>query len=327
MKNFEFFSTRHYSRKTGMNKIFAIVFCAICAGRVLGLYAADQETGVIAVAQAPQEAFMRIKSIDGKRYFQMAATTYTLKTGARVTLYAAVHIADPEFYSVMQKAFEKYDAVLMEGIGGNEKYGFEKSGRIPRLSHLFTQTGKEKASLDEIHDLYESMATGLGLKGQMNEMNYREKNFVYPDMNYEELEKHLDAAGVDYLLPEEQFIRPIIPLIQSLVGSGQANQRKSSVMRNIVKNTMAEMILRMDMDVALSGEDEASVKRREYFRVILIERNQKVLDSIKELLAAGKKDIAVFYGAMHLPGIEAGLEKDFGARETGKTWINAWKLF
>ncbi|MDZ4744210.1 MAG: TraB/GumN family protein [Verrucomicrobiota bacterium] len=276
---------------------------------------------------APQMNFMRIATEGGRRHLQMSVTEYEIhEYKARITFYAAVHIADPEFYSFLQKSFEKYDAVLMEGIGAGDKYGTRSLRTPPFPANLLAQQESKRASVEEVHDLYDALATGLGLKGQMDEIDFRKRNFVYPDMSYQELEKHLDTAGVDYLLPEEQFIRPVIPMLQGFVRGVKSGKEESSVTRNIIKNLMAEMIIRMDLDAALAGEDDVAKKRREYFRIILEERNQKVVEAIETALKSGKKNIAVFYGAMHLPGIQESLIKDFKAKETGKVWVNAWKL-
>lgn len=276
---------------------------------------------------SPQSEFMRIETVAGHRYLQMAAVVYEIpKFKARVTLYAAVHIADPQFYRDVQKRFGKYDAVLMEGIGASDKYGRSRRHLGMPFAALVAQVGQERASVEEMHDLYDAMATGLGLTGQMEAVDLGKKNFVFPDMSYSELEKHLDEAGVDYLMPEEQFIRPIIPMLQKFTAGIKSGGKRSPVMGNIIKNLMAEMILRMDMNAALSGEDEPSRKRREYFRVILEERNSKVVEAVDDALKKGKKNIAVFYGAMHLPGIKDDLTRDFGAREVSKSWLNALKL-
>ncbi len=328
MKNFNagkmilrYFMPMNQNDRPGMNFLSCLFALAICTG---SLSAEPIAPGQVV---SPQSQFMQIETVDGNRYLQMAAVIYEIpKYKARVTLYAAVHIADPQFYKDLQDRFSQYDAVLMEGIGASDKYGESRTPLAMPFAALVTQVGQERASIEEMHDLYDAMATGLGLTGQMEAVELGKKNFVFPDMSYSELEKHLDEAGVDYLMPEEQFIRPVIPMLQKFTTGIKSGGKRSPVMGNIIKNLMAEMILRMDMDAALAGEDEAAVKRREYFRIILEERNRMVIESIAGELQKGKKNIAVFYGAMHLPGIQAGLVKDFGARETAKTWINAWKL-
>jgi hypothetical protein len=43
-------------------------------------------------------------------------------------------------------------------------------------------------------------------------------------------------------------------------------------------------------------------------------------------LAAGKRKIAIFYGAGHLPDFRERLENEFGYRPVKTTWVDAWSL-
>jgi hypothetical protein len=43
-------------------------------------------------------------------------------------------------------------------------------------------------------------------------------------------------------------------------------------------------------------------------------------------LASGKKKVALFYGAGHLPDMERRLMSDFQMKRGGQFWMEAWKL-
>jgi len=43
-------------------------------------------------------------------------------------------------------------------------------------------------------------------------------------------------------------------------------------------------------------------------------------------LTAGKKKIAIFYGAAHMPDFDKRLKEDFGMKRTDSVWITAWNL-
>ena len=45
---------------------------------------------------------------------------------------------------------------------------------------------------------------------------------------------------------------------------------------------------------------------------IITERNKRCFDVLDKQLAAGKKKIAIFYGAGHLPDMERRLDSDYG---------------
>ena len=43
-------------------------------------------------------------------------------------------------------------------------------------------------------------------------------------------------------------------------------------------------------------------------------------------MTAGKKIIAIFYGAAHMPDFDKRLKEDFGMKRTESEWITAWNL-
>jgi hypothetical protein len=59
---------------------------------------------------------------------------------------------------------------------------------------------------------------------------------------------------------------------------------------------------------------------------IITERNKKAFEVLEKQLQAGKKKIAVFYGAGHLPDMEKRLRDDFGLKREGEQWLTAWSL-
>jgi hypothetical protein len=60
--------------------------------------------------------------------------------------------------------------------------------------------------------------------------------------------------------------------------------------------------------------------------VIITERNKMALKVLKEQLAAGKKNLGIFYGAGHLNDMDERLRKDFGLTPVSITWMTAWNL-
>ena len=59
---------------------------------------------------------------------------------------------------------------------------------------------------------------------------------------------------------------------------------------------------------------------------IINHRNAKALEVMKRELASGKKKVALFYGAGHLPDMERRLMSDFQMKRGGQFWMEAWKL-
>ena len=55
-------------------------------------------------------------------------------------------------------------------------------------------------------------------------------------------------------------------------------------------------------------------------------RNQAALKVLKKQIDAGKKKIAIFYGAGHMPDMEKHLLADFKLKHDGERWLEAWNL-
>jgi len=60
--------------------------------------------------------------------------------------------------------------------------------------------------------------------------------------------------------------------------------------------------------------------------VLITERNRAALKVLRDQLNAGKKDLAIFYGAGHLADMDERLREDFGFEPVSITWLTAWDL-
>jgi hypothetical protein len=59
--------------------------------------------------------------------------------------------------------------------------------------------------------------------------------------------------------------------------------------------------------------------------VILTERNKAAMAALKKSIAAGHKDLILFYGAAHMPDMSDRLE-EMGFKPVGTKWRLAWDL-
>jgi len=86
-----------------------------------------------------------------------------------------------------------------------------------------------------------------------------------------------------------------------------------------MKRVMAEQFENVEgVMEALEGKDGST---------IITERNKVALKKLSEQIAAGKKKIAIFYGAGHLGDMEKRLLGDeFELKRSGEQWLDAWNL-
>jgi hypothetical protein len=85
-----------------------------------------------------------------------------------------------------------------------------------------------------------------------------------------------------------------------------------------MKRIMASQFENLDtLTTALGGPDGST----------LIEgRNRAALAVLKKQIEAGKKKIAIFYGAGHMPAFERQLAADFDLKFASERWLEAWNL-
>ena len=59
---------------------------------------------------------------------------------------------------------------------------------------------------------------------------------------------------------------------------------------------------------------------------IIDHRNAKCMKVLEREIADGKRNIAIFYGAGHLPDMQRRLINDFEMKRGGQIWLEAWSL-
>jgi hypothetical protein len=228
--------------------------------------------------------------------------------GVEVSLVGAVHIGDKSYYEDLNKLFENYDVVLYELVA-------PEGTRVPK-------GGRQGPNLHPIGMMQDGMSTILELSHQLNCVDYTKKNFVHADMSPEEFSKSMDQRGESFF---QMYLR--------LMGAGIAQSAAAT-----------EGTSDADLLMALFSKDRALTLKRLMAQqfdtlgaamsvldgpggtAILTERNKRCFEVLDKQLEAGKKRIAIFYGAAHLPDMERRLVGDYGFARSGEKWLTAWQL-
>ncbi len=263
-----------------------------------------------AFAEASTE-FVRIAEDDQNRptALQLAVVTYVPgdeRLGLSVDLVGAVHIGDPAYYAQLNDLFESYDVVLYELVAPE---GAMVTQRVARRKGLLstTQVGLTKL---------------LGLSFQLDEINYDRGNFVHADLSPSELKQSMEQRGESlYVYFWRLFYASVDsyakdPLgwndMQKLSGALSAGQDDS------LKTLIAYEMTDMGQIQNVLGEDSGSA--------VIGARNQRVIDVLQREIKAGAKRIGIFYGAAHMPDLEARLLDQIGLLYEETSWVNAWLL-
>jgi hypothetical protein len=273
----------------------------------LPAYAAE-----VKAAQEPTK-FLRFveEGRDGGR-LETAVATYKNANGVTVHMVGAIHIADSGYYAALNKMFEGYDALLYEMVKPADMGAPTKQDAA----------AEEANGISLVHILQKGMKTFLDLDYQLDGIDYTKKNFVHADLTAEEFNRMEDERGESIFgLMLQQMVKEMMKgdngvaeemdpmqLLAALSSEDGARQ---------LKLILAKQFQHMDEMVAgLEGPNGS---------VLVTERNKKALSVLKDTVAAGKKNIGIFYGAAHLKDMEKRLE-GMGYKRTGVEYRVAWDL-
>jgi hypothetical protein len=260
------------------------------------------------------EKFLRIvRDADGEpQAMQTSIVSYKPKDGDGkgivVDLVGAVHVGDGAYYDKLNKAFAEYDVVLYELVA-------PEGTKIPK-------GGRGEGGGHPVSAIQQALKDILDLEFQLEKIDYTKKHFVHADMSPEEFAKSMEDRGESFL---QMFFRMMGASIAQQSGrKGGASDAEIlfallSPDRSFkLKRVMAQQFENLGGTMtALEGPKGST---------IIGERNRKAFEVLKKEIAAGKKKIAVFYGAGHLPDMEKRLASDFELHPGEVKWIDAWDL-
>ena len=287
-----------------------LVGVATLVAQVVAEPPTEQETKVKAAKS--EAAYIRVAETDaGKpRALQTAIVRYvgepdTPYAGRVVDLVGVVHIGQSEYYAELGKRLSKYDTVLYELVA-------------PDGTRFRPEDLKNRRSI--LSSMQTGMKDMLGLEYQLEKIDYMSKNFRHADMSPEEFVEDLSRRGDS-----------VWKMGARMMGAGLASQAaaggEAGMLMALFSDDRAMHLKQMmsrqmvDIDSVTAGLDDANGEN-----TLIKGRNAKAFEVLREELDAGKKKIAVFYGAGHLPDMAERMEKDFQMKETTTTWLDGWDL-
>ena len=262
--------------------------------------------------EASKSEFLRVsRDADGQPLALQAAIVRCVREGrARrgpvVDLVATVHVAEKGYYEQLNREFAKYDVVLYELVA-------PEGTRVPK--------GGGRKSESPVSFLQNGMKRMLELEFQLDVVDYTRDNLVHADMSPEQFAASMQRRGESML---GTFLRMMGYALTQQHGQGSATDAqlllalfdKDRAMA--LKRVLAEQFEQMGGSLlAINGPDGST---------IITERNKVALAVLRKQIAAGKRRIAVFYGAGHMPDMQERLRDDFGLTSSGTRWLDAWRL-
>ncbi len=229
------------------------------------------------------------------------------KTKQIVSLVGAVHVGDPEYYHRLQEILDTHEITLWEGVTGSAEPSAEASQRFDYVSTMQLQMGRM-----------------LDLSFQKDEINYDRENFKNADMNIDDVRIELDKRNQP-LLPMEGVLQQLAPGMSKSMESGSDVLERTGNKQRVsaeMKRSLGRVLGNAQQLIAQIGMHDPE-KRDD---VLISLRNDAAFVAVDEALEEGKKTIAVFYGAAHLPDMHRILVKEKGFHKEAHIWINAWDI-
>ena len=273
-----------------------------------------QATLAFAVLTAAEEPtnFIRFVEEDESDSLQTAVVSYESPQKVKVDLVGAIHIADKAYFDGLNVRFKGYEAVLYELVGPS----FEERGK--------PEAKKQAEKLQWVGQLQTMMRDTLKLHGQLEGIDYTAKNFVHADMDMSQftqtqtekqesfLSLYLKAAQAQKEVNEKRGVNSD--------AAGMVMLLKILTMKD--SSTELKRMIAQEFD---SVEDIMAGMETGDGTVLVGERNKVALQVLDKEIVAGKKRIAIFYGAAHLGDMEERLLKK-GFKRTKVEWLKAWDL-
>jgi hypothetical protein len=265
-----------------------------------------------AAAQPTPESFIRIDR-DGNREpvaLQTAIARYVpagSATGVEIDLVAVVHIGEQAYYRRLNREFEKYDAVLYELVA--------PEGTRPTR-------GGERNSDNPLAMLQQMMKLVLRLEHQLQVVDYGRTNFIHADLSLDGLRKAMKDRGEDEMTV---ILKVFAELMQKLrEGADKPGPQAPDI--NLLELLLnPSKLKRIFAEQLVEAGGDAGFGRT-FSQLVVIDRNKACLEVLKQQLAAGKKKIAIFYGAAHMPDFDKRLKDEVGVKRNTSEWIDAWSL-
>ncbi|HMF18085.1 MAG TPA: hypothetical protein VKE98_12810 [Gemmataceae bacterium] len=272
-----------------------------------------------APAKAPASKFLRItKDSKGQPLaLETATVRYRPAKGQGdliVDLVSVVHLGERGYYRKLNEQFEQYDVVLYELVA-------PKGTRIPKGGR--SATDNPLAMIQKIATLV------LNLEMQTDRIDYTRQNFLHADMSPAEMAETIAKRGDDgitlFLSIAADMLRQ-----QNLLAMKQkespAKEESLDFWAMLTDRTTPSKLKRMMAEQLADLESPDGALGKTISTILISDRNKAALKVFQKELAKGKKKIAIFYGAGHMPDFEKRLRSDFGLEPVSTQWATAWDL-
>lgn len=252
---------------------------------------------------------------DGTSALEVAVRSLTPRRGRGPTVWlvGVTHLGTADYYGQLQRFLDAQTVVLFEGVGAtNKSFARQDSG--------------------EFH-LQAALAKALGLKFQLQAIDYTGSQFRNSDLSVAELTRILSSSDTGgESVAGEGGSGELGVLLDAMRGSGffgalaritVALLEASPRLQAATQLVMVEVLAGLPDDLPQLTGLPPGVQR--LLRVLIEERNAKVVEDVR-LTTRTKpvpRSIAVLYGAGHMTDLEERLRIALGYQPGEEQWLTA----
>ncbi len=237
---------------------------------------------------------------------QTAIATYVNDDGVHVDLLSTAHVGETAFFRDLSRRFPKYDAVLYE---------------------LVAHRGEE-ANEEGVNEQQRMIASDCGLENQGPHMSYDRKNFVHADLDLEDIEKLEVAKHGTFkgALGEGPGLKAAKDQRDTAGDAAIFADTQAAVKATTTPAEQTRLLRRAySRQLALTARPPEGETYPRGMEVLVGARDEKVMKVLGEQMAAGKKKLAVLYGAAHMLDLEHRLLQ-MGFKRQSVLWQTAWTV-
>jgi hypothetical protein len=255
-----------------------------------------------------------VRYVGDDKQGKLETVVVSMKKGdVKLDLVGAVHIADKAYYAELSELFKTYEVLLFELVDG-QKLKEQVEGKREEVSDK-----KQDPAFKLLHGMMTSISSCFDFQYQTDGIDYQSKNFVHADVSLKQFREMQEEKGESFF---SLYLKAMRAQLQ--VGSNKDAEPKGGQLLLALLGDSSGLKVAMARNLASVRELVEAIEGEEG-TVILTERNKVALGVLEKQLAAGKKNIGIFYGAAHLADMEARMVK-MGFQRTGEKWITAWDI-
>jgi len=245
--------------------------------------------------------------------------------GPSIWLAGVSHLGSPEYFEALQQHLDQQPLVLFEGI----RAGGRKGSRSP---HQVPDTNSAPSSSED-SGIQPNLAAALGLKFQLQAINYDRSNFENSDLTVDELRRLMAEQ------PKQPDTQGAAEGFESLLQSMQGQSMLNVILRLAIPFMATNPSLQGAAKLALIeilgqiGSDPGKIRglppeTKQLLEVLLQRRNERVISDLKAEYrsADSSESITVLYGVAHMTDLEERLRLELHYRPKEDRWLTAFEV-